>query len=250
MYGPTGIVVGVAAGLLRVLHIKKYNNAELVPVDLCVNSMIASAYDIGTNSYEEPPMYNYVSSQNNPINWHTYTDLASAYGEKVPLSKTAWYYTFKMSNSKLLVTILTFLYHTLPAAIIDFGLFVCGKKPKLLDTYRKIHKLCDVLSYFTNNVWKFSNNNVKNLWTKLDDRDKEIFYFDMDSVDWPEFIEQSMYGLRTYLMKEDPKNIPQAYKRFQRFKIIHYVTIYCFRAFGIYLLYKMLMRYLLPASLY
>lgn len=32
---------------------------------------------------------------------------------------------------------------------------------RLLDTYRKIHKLCDVLSYFTNKVFKFSNNNVK-----------------------------------------------------------------------------------------
>lgn len=130
MYGPTGIIVGVAAGLLRVLYIKKENNAELVPVDLCVNSLLASAYDIGTNAYEEPPMYNYVSSPKNPINWQTYTDLASHYGEKVPLARTAWYYSFKMSNSKFLVTILTFLYHIVPAAIVDCGLFVCGKKPK------------------------------------------------------------------------------------------------------------------------
>ena len=130
MYGPTGIIVGVAAGLLRVLHINKNNNAEMVPVDLCVNSLIASAYDIGTNSYEEPPMYNYVSSPQNPITWQSYTELASFHGVKFPLSKTAWYYSFQMSNSKTLVTILTFLYHIVPAAIVDFGLFVCGKKPK------------------------------------------------------------------------------------------------------------------------
>lgn len=130
MYGPTGIIVGVAAGLLRVLHIHQDNNAELVPVDLCVNSMIASAYDIGTNSYEEPPVYNYVSSQKNPISWKTYCTLATFYGEQVPLMKTAWYYSFTMSSSKTLVTLLTFLYHFLPAAIVDIGLFVCGKKPK------------------------------------------------------------------------------------------------------------------------
>lgn len=56
----------------------------------------------------------------------------------------------------------------------------------------------------------------QNLWEKLDDKDKEIFYFDMDTVNWPLFIEQSMFGIRTYLMKEDPKNIPQAVKRLQR----------------------------------
>lgn len=130
MYGPTGIIVGVAAGLLRVIQIKKENNAEIVPVDLCVNAMIASGFDVGTNTHEEPPVYNYVSSQKNPINWKTYTDLATVYGEQVPLMKTAWYYSFTMSNSKALVTLLTFFYHFIPAVIIDLGLFVCGKKPK------------------------------------------------------------------------------------------------------------------------
>lgn len=130
MYGPTGIVLGVAAGLLRVLYIEKDNNAEIVPVDLCVNSLIASAYDIGTNTYEEPPVYNYVSSTKNPISWQRYTDLAQVYGVEVPMMKTAWFYTFTMSNSKAYVTLLTFLYHFAPAALVDFGLFVCGKKPK------------------------------------------------------------------------------------------------------------------------
>lgn len=130
MYGPTGIIVGTAAGLLRVLYITKESNAEIVPVDLCVNSMIASGYDVGVNSYEEPPIYNFVSSQKNPITWEKYTDLAIEHGEKVPLMKSAWYYTLKMSQSRALVTILTFFYHFLPAVIIDMGLFVCGKKPK------------------------------------------------------------------------------------------------------------------------
>lgn len=130
MYGPTGIVIGVAAGLLRVLYIHKENKAELVPVDMCVNSLIASAYDVGINSYEEPPIYNYVSSQTKSISWQNYCDLSRKYGVKAPLLKMAWYFTFKMSSSKSLVTILTFLYHLVPAAIVDTGLFLCGKKPK------------------------------------------------------------------------------------------------------------------------
>lgn len=38
----------------------------------------------------------------------------------------------------------------------------------------------------------------------------------MEAVDWTEFIQNSMFGIRTYLMKEDPKNIPAAKRRFQR----------------------------------
>lgn len=130
MYGPTGIIIGVAAGLLRILLIHKENNAEIVPVDLCVNSLIATAYDIGINTYEEPPIYNYVTSPKNRISWETYTKYGIEHGLKVPLMKNAWYYSFKMSSSKWLVTLLTFLYHTIPAAIVDFGLFVTGRKPK------------------------------------------------------------------------------------------------------------------------
>lgn len=50
----------------------------------------------------------------------------------------------------------------------------------------------------------------------MDEKDKEIFYFDMETVDWDVFIQQSMYGIRTYLMKEDPKNIPAAIKRMNK----------------------------------
>lgn len=50
----------------------------------------------------------------------------------------------------------------------------------------------------------------------MDDRDKEIFYFDMEDVDWNEFLKRGMNGIRQYLMKEDPKDIPAARKRFQR----------------------------------
>lgn len=130
MYGPSGIVLGVAAGLLRVLFIEKHNTAELVPVDYCVNSLLAATYDIAKNTYEEPPVYNYVTSESNPINWVQYTDLACYYGSEYPPSNGIWYYTLTMSSNKFLVTILSFLYHTIPGALMDLSLMICGKKPK------------------------------------------------------------------------------------------------------------------------
>jgi alcohol-forming fatty acyl-CoA reductase len=130
MYGPTGIVVGCAVGLLRVLYIHKENKAEIVPVDYCVNSMLACAYDASENSYDEPPIYNYVSAKDNLITWQKYCDISAEVGDEMPLMKMAWCFTFFMSSSKLLVNILTFLYHTVPAAIVDAALFLCGKKPK------------------------------------------------------------------------------------------------------------------------
>jgi hypothetical protein len=57
----------------------------------------------------------------------------------------------------------------------------------------------------------------QNLFLKLDKRDKEIFNSDMETVDWSSCIKASMSGLRHYVLKEDPKTIPQVKMRLQRF---------------------------------
>lgn len=130
MYGPTGITVGVGAGLLRVLHIKKHSPAEIVPVDMCVNSLLASAWDVANNTYDEAPIYNFVTSTKNPISWQKYCDLGVLHGVKNPLPKTIWYHTFTMSSSFYLVMLLKFFYHILPALAMDGALLLIGKKPK------------------------------------------------------------------------------------------------------------------------
>lgn len=86
----------------------------------------------------------------------------------------------------------------------------------MLQVYRKIHRFCDVIYYFTNGQWYFSNQNVQQLWNKLTPQDQQIFSFNMADINWNEVINHSMLGIRTYLMKEDPSNIPAALKRNQR----------------------------------
>lgn len=47
IYGPVGIVIGVATGLVRCVLAGKKCCTELVPADFVMNSVIAAAYDIG-----------------------------------------------------------------------------------------------------------------------------------------------------------------------------------------------------------
>lgn len=87
---------------------------------------------------------------------------------------------------------------------------------RMLQVYKKIHRFCDVIYYFTNGHWYFTNNNVQQLWKKLSPQDQEIFFFNMADLNWSEVINMSMFGIRTYLMKEDPSTIPIALKRYNR----------------------------------
>jgi hypothetical protein len=80
--------------------------------------------------HEEPPIYNFVTSEKNPITWGQYTEYGRMYGEKMPPMKTLWYPSFKLTSSKIVFEVLKVLYHLLPALLIDTALFVTGKKPK------------------------------------------------------------------------------------------------------------------------
>lgn len=87
---------------------------------------------------------------------------------------------------------------------------------RMMRIYKKIHKFCEVIGYFTTQRWYFANANVQKLWSSLDPDDQKMFFFNMADIEWSEVIGLSIYGIRTYLLKEDPSTIPLALKRAER----------------------------------
>lgn len=47
--GPIGLLVGGGKGVIRSMHCNGNYNAEVVPVDLAINNLIAIAYKIATS---------------------------------------------------------------------------------------------------------------------------------------------------------------------------------------------------------
>lgn len=125
LYGPTGVVAGVGTGILRTMHCNKDINANIVPVDMTVNALIVSAWDVAShyqdnrnnnkisnckqnsnsNSYNHRnnninnnntiyssniPIYNYVSSVENPLTWGDFTELNIKLGFEYPFSTAIW----------------------------------------------------------------------------------------------------------------------------------------------------------------
>lgn len=92
--GPSGICVGVARGFIHCIYGNKHNKSNIVPVDYCINALIASAWDVYTN-YESRikqdiniPVYNYAYNENN-LTWQKFMSL-SALGLHEPLEKFIW----------------------------------------------------------------------------------------------------------------------------------------------------------------
>lgn len=86
----------------------------------------------------------------------------------------------------------------------------------MLKTYKKIHKLVNVISFFCTNEWLFTNDNVQQLWSNLNPADKALFYFDLKSLSWEEYIKGYMVGMRVYLFKDDLSTADEARKKWNR----------------------------------
>ncbi|OXU23344.1 hypothetical protein TSAR_015220 [Trichomalopsis sarcophagae] len=239
VYGPTGALVGGGAGLIRTFHLDRACTAELVPADLTVNALIATAWDVANNKNEEaePPIYNYTSTWNNHLTWGEYLDLAFKYGKKTPSIRSIWCYTVTTTTSLSLYYVLSLLLHILPALLMDTALLLTGKEIRMLKIYKKIHKFTKVVTYFSTQKWDFGNRNMTSLWHKLNSADQDVFHFSMYNFDWDDYMEKCVRGLRTYVFKDDPENIPMARKRMAKMVLLHKVLKYTILAVVLWALY-------------
>ncbi|KAG8306270.1 hypothetical protein J6590_050641 [Homalodisca vitripennis] len=235
VYGPTGIVVGAGCGVVHTIYANTDCVANIVPVDMTVNALIASAWKTIKDSQnkqapeepkelvsDEPKIYNYVSSVEKPLKWGDFKYLIETHGTSVPPMRAMWYYFLTIHRFWITHLICTYFLHYLPAIIIDILAKLTGKEsPNLFQVYRKIDKFSGVLAYFAHRSWNFSNNNVQELWRSLSPSDQKLFNFDMKQLDWDKFFYNYIRGLRVYLLKDDMSTLPQAMIRWRRFYWAH-----------------------------
>ncbi|XP_071441774.1 fatty acyl-CoA reductase wat-like [Hetaerina americana] len=185
-----------------------------------INTRTTRELNEGTKE-KEIKIYNYVSSAQRPITWGQFMDLNTKYGMQTPSMRSIWYYTLTLNKSYFIHSLYVLFLHLLPALIVDMVGYAIGKRPKLLKIYQKINKFSKVIAYFSTQSWKFNNANVVDLWNRLDPMDQQMFQFDMNKMDWDNYFQKHILGLRVYLVKDDLSTLPEARKRWKRFYYMH-----------------------------
>ncbi|CAK1593023.1 unnamed protein product [Parnassius mnemosyne] len=234
VYGPTGVVVGAAVGLLHALNCNPLAIADLVPGDMVVNACIATAWRTARDypgNHEDappvdqpPPIYNFVSSEQQPLTWRNFMKYNEIYGLHVPTTQAVWCYILYLTPSKFLYNFICFFLHWIPAYIIDAIAVLIGRKPVLRKAYKKIEKFSSVIGYFALRDWKFHNRNVQLLLKELCLADKYLFDFDIAQLDWKEYFSSYVRGVRVYLLKDPIDTIPQGIRKYYKLKFLHYLS--------------------------
>lgn len=240
VYGAVGVVTAAAIGLLRTLYCPPEHVAELVPADYVISHLVVASWDIAKRKnallsieYANPeisetervPIYNYVSTCQNPITWGRFMYLNKIYGMEVASTHVVWYYMLVLNKYKFVHNICVIFLHMIPAIIVDTLLFFSGRKPILIQAYKKIHKFSSVISYFSSQQWQFCNDAVIKLWERMNLADREIFNFNMDNLDWESYLKHLIPGMRIYIANDPMETVEQGRAKYRKLKIAHYTLV-------------------------
>lgn len=86
----------------------------------------------------------------------------------------------------------------------------------MVKIHKKISKTLTALKFFAINDFKFSTNNVLELYQNMNSTDQKLFNFNVEDINWPDYMEKYWLGIRRYIFKQDESTLPEARKQLQR----------------------------------
>ncbi|CAF0861131.1 unnamed protein product [Brachionus calyciflorus] len=224
--GPTALFPASGTGVLRSMLGHLDAVADLIPVDVVVNTLLAAGWYRGVERTKKTIVYHCTSGQINKLTWGMMNDYGVDCFLKNPFEKIFIVPNPHFTPHKSVKYLRTFFEQLIPAYLMDFFLRLLKRKPMFVKIQKKIKKAITILEYFTTHNWEFTNDNYLMLMKELNDPDKKMFNFDIKDLNWRSYIEQYCLGTKIFLMKEDVSNLNACRKNIEKMKRIQNLAIF------------------------
>ena len=194
------------------------NKVDLIPVDIVCNTLITAAWANSFIKTSSIPVYNCTSGQVNPLTWQELADGITKNARKYPSKYIMMYPEYTYRTNVNVHFVYEVLLHFFPAIILDILLIVQGKKPFMFKVAKRVKVTADSGCYFALNDWNFEAGNVQRIIraareTQLDAHE---FNCDVSSLDWDEYLEKYLIGIRTFILKDDLSTLPSCRKKLKK----------------------------------
>ncbi|XP_043259671.1 putative fatty acyl-CoA reductase CG5065 [Colletes gigas] len=227
--GPVGLLVGAGKGVIRSMHCNANYHAEVIPVDLAINALIAIAYTTATTEKSKHiPVYNITQSGEVPITWGEILEKGKKVAYKYPFEGQVWYPCGDIHSSKFVHNLYVFFFHILPAYFIDFLMLIFQQKRFMVRIQKRISVGLEVLQYFTTREWVFHNKNLLSMSKSMSRKDQAIFCIAFTDIEHMEYLTNCVLGARQYCMKEDLSTLPKARRHQAIMYAVHIISVYLF----------------------
>nr|CAI5862013.1 unnamed protein product [Callosobruchus analis] len=188
-------------------------------------------------------IYNLTSSSLYKISWSDIIEIGRKVIEtRMPLNNVAWYPGGSMKKSRIVHNICFYLFHMLPAILVDTLLYVLGFKPILMRVQQRISKGFEVFEYYANNQWEFNNEEALKARDILNPRERQTYKVDGDGIDYVDYFTDCVHCTRLYILNEPDDTIPAAKRHMKIMYVVDVVVKALFCLGMLYLLYTKLVK--------
>ncbi|KAG5316661.1 FACR2 reductase, partial [Acromyrmex insinuator] len=193
--GPTALIVGAgfACGNSEL-------PAEIIPIDIAVNTMIAAAWEVGITNATKPVVYN---APQLGCTWDDLIKKSRRASSKFP------YPTFGirgMTSIEPLYWILVIFLEWLPSFICDIVFGLCGRKQRILAEYDRVRNALQPLKSISSRSWPVERNRVHLLKERLTKEEQNVFPI-VEEIDIESYVLCVAAATRKYCVNEDTLNI-------------------------------------------
>ncbi|KAG4068112.1 hypothetical protein HA402_001537 [Bradysia odoriphaga] len=214
--GPNFLTAAIGNGLLHTVFCQGDFISDVIPVDFVSSMMITAAWRTATARTRDIKVFNCVNGNRQPITWQEFVTRSITYMVEHPMEGAIWYPTTVLHTNRFTHATLHYLVHYLPAYVLDFISWSMGKRQILVKTQKQLTKAAQILEYFTTRQWHFTDDNVRELLTHMSSTDRTTFQFDVTQINWNSFFQPYALGLRTFLLKQNPKSLPKSRRKMAR----------------------------------
>lgn len=222
--GPTGLLAAIGNGVLRIMKGDFDATADIIPVDLACNLMIAAAWYRGTHKSNDIPVFHSTTGSINRLTWGNVERMSYEYFMKNPVNTVSRIPNPRFTKSAVWHDLNILFDHLIPAYLMDFYMWISGKRPIFVKIQDRLRKAVASLDFFTSREWNFSTTNMYMLLSKMSEEDRKVFNFDPKCVDWRSYMEYYCLGTKRFVLKEEIEELPRARKTLRRLQQLNYIV--------------------------
>ncbi|GMS86918.1 hypothetical protein PENTCL1PPCAC_9093, partial [Pristionchus entomophagus] len=198
--------LGFGTGTIPRMPSKIEDPLDIVPVDVVANMMIVcAAYRLHLTAKKDRsmPILHCNSSHLNMLTIGMYRDVCGTLLCRYPLEKIMFAPTAGARGTVPFEDgIHAFKQHVVGPALDRIG-GAFGKKPFWTRTFGKVREAFGVFMPFLSHRWIYQSENMLALLGRMQPDDVEKFDFDVRKIDWNVYVPDLMYGMKTFLAKND-----------------------------------------------
>ncbi|XP_049883826.1 putative fatty acyl-CoA reductase CG5065 [Pectinophora gossypiella] len=224
--GPSGVIVGAGKGILHVFACKSSARADMLPVDIAIDTLIAVAWETAVDKSQEVRVYN-CSTYDNPTTWGEFERNLRENVRAHPLDKALWYPTGYTTENRFMEKVLELLFQTLPLYTAEYGARLLGIKTRLslITADQRIRAMNKVLKFFSMKEFRFETGNVRRLRARLSPADAKIYNLDVQTINWDDHYRNFVKGTRRYLLGEKDQDLQEAKRHITRMRFLHNAVV-------------------------